>query len=250
MSESYRALCSDFYVNLKLATKMELPRTRETVLDLFERVRKHFPAMSNFRRYRDELALESPQSDAPHRWLAIKSNHARTGTVNPESLAEGYTLHEHMLEAAPFYLNISPLDVDYVELLYGFDILAGGNHDAVVFEALLGGSPLAAMLEVPGATPVECQPLIGVTIGTGSDEIQAAFEVKTRPGGAGKRDHEGGPEPINVYLTLRRFGTVQDLKELPGIFRTLAKKGEEILDNKVVPKLLAPIREAAGLGHG
>ena len=34
MSESYRALCSDFYVNLKLGVKMELPRGRDTVLEL------------------------------------------------------------------------------------------------------------------------------------------------------------------------------------------------------------------------
>jgi len=57
MSESYKALCSDYYVNLKLQLKLELPRNRETVLDLFERVRKQFSSMSSFRRYKDELAL-------------------------------------------------------------------------------------------------------------------------------------------------------------------------------------------------
>ena len=34
MTDSYRALCTDFYVNQKISVKMELPRTRETVLDL------------------------------------------------------------------------------------------------------------------------------------------------------------------------------------------------------------------------
>jgi hypothetical protein len=35
MADSYRALCSDFYVNLKLNLKLDLPRERQTVLDLF-----------------------------------------------------------------------------------------------------------------------------------------------------------------------------------------------------------------------
>src|SRR3982750_3158111 len=82
MSESYRALCTDFYANQKIAVKMELPRTRETVLDLFERVRRQFPGMSSFRRYRDELALESPQSEMPHRWLAVRNTNIRSGVVN------------------------------------------------------------------------------------------------------------------------------------------------------------------------
>ena len=47
MSESYKALCNDFYVNMKLALKLELPKSRETVLDLYERVRKQYPAMGN-----------------------------------------------------------------------------------------------------------------------------------------------------------------------------------------------------------
>ena len=72
MTESFRALCNDFYVNLKLSVRMELPRTRETVLDLFERIRRQFPHMNAFRKYRDELALESPQTEMPHRWAAIR----------------------------------------------------------------------------------------------------------------------------------------------------------------------------------
>ncbi|QOI99491.1 MAG: hypothetical protein HRU70_02935 [Phycisphaeraceae bacterium] len=251
MTESYRALCSDFYVNQKFAMKMDLPKTRESVLDLFERARKQFPAMGSFRRFREELALESPQSDTPHRWLALKGNNVRTGTVNPGTMPEAYALHLFILETAPFFLNISPLDVDFIELLYGFDILAGGNHDAVVFEALFAGSPLATMLEVPGATPIECQPVVGISL-PGRDDVHAHVEVKTHPtpqAGA-RRDDDAGPQPISVYLTLRRFGSIGEVKDLPRIFRDLAVKGEELLESRVVPKLLVPIREAAGLGHG
>ena len=39
MTTSYGALCSDFYINQKFALKMDLPTARETVLDLFDRIR-------------------------------------------------------------------------------------------------------------------------------------------------------------------------------------------------------------------
>jgi hypothetical protein len=248
MSDSFRALCSDFYINQKLAVKMELPRGRDTVLDLFERVRKQFPSMSAFRRYREELALESPQNEGAHRWLAVRSNNVRSGVVNPAEASEGYSLHKHVLEAAPFFLNISPLDVDYLELLYGFDLAAGGNHDAIVYEALLPGSPLAQLADLPGGVPVDCQPLLGMRM-AGREDTEIYFEVKTRAGtNSGFREPDAPAEPISVYLTLRRFGTVTDVKELTQTLQSLSQLGEELVESRVVPTLLVPIRDAIASG--
>jgi len=249
MSESIKALCNDFYVNQKLVLKMELPRTRETVLDFFERLRKTYPAMAAFRRYKDEYALESPQSEMPHRWASLKSNYLRSGTVNPASMDEAYALHKTLLDIAPSYLSISPLDVDHVELLYGFDLMAGGNHDAIVLEALLHGSPLAALIDVPGATPIECQPMVGLTF-TRRGDYEAYFEVKTRPSHSPQvqREPEAG-DPISIYLTLRKFGPVHDLKALPEVFATLAQKGEQLIEQRVIPGLIVPIREAISSGN-
>ena len=182
MSESYRALCTDFYVNQKVAVKMELPRTRETVLDLFERVRRQFPGMSMFRRYRDELALESPQSEMPHRWLAVRNTNIRSGVVNPTSMEEGYSLHRHLLEIAPAYMSISPLDIEYVELLYGFDLAASGNHDAIVLDALIPGSPLSALLDIPGAVPVDAAPLVAWTLGRAAATWRSTSRSRPGPG--------------------------------------------------------------------
>lgn len=254
MSESYRALCSDFYVNLKLGVKMELPRGRDTVLELFERTRKQFPAMGNFKRYRDELALESPQSDAPHRWIAVRANSVRAGSVNPPTMAQAYGLHEFVLDTAPVYLNISPLDIECVELLFGFDLAAAGNHDGIVFETLVGGSPLAKLSEIPGASLTDYQPIVGMTLkggGTGErGDIEAHFEIKTRPSShQAHREGEQGPDPISVYLTLRRFGSVGDLKELPGILRRLAEVGDELAESRVVPHVLVPLRDAIASGN-
>jgi hypothetical protein len=242
MADSYRALCSDFYVNLKLNLKLDLPRERQTVLDLFDRVRRQFPAMNQFRRYRDEVALETEQGQSPNRWAAIRNNNIRAGSVNPETLAEAYNLHQHVLEVAPFFLSISPLDVDFIELLYGFDLQAAGNHDDIVYQALVSGSPLAKLLDIPEARLTDCQPLYGLSVQDGETDVEVNFEVKTRSASRGGREDE----PISVYLTLRRFGPVSDVHQLPQVLSQLARLGEDLADSRVVPRLVVPIREAIG----
>lgn len=93
MPSSYRALCNDFYVNSKLAVRMELPTNREPVLELFERTRRSYPAMNAFRRYKDELALESAPNASPHRWVAIRQSSVRAGVVNPTNSDDMYSIH-------------------------------------------------------------------------------------------------------------------------------------------------------------
>lgn len=241
MSDSYRALCSDFYVNLKLSLKLDLPRERQTVLDMFDRVRRQFPSMSQFRRYREELALEAEPGSSQHRWVAIRNNNIRAGAVNPSSLAEAYTLHKHVLDVAPFFLSISPLDVDYLEVLYGFDMQTERNHDEIVYEALVSNSPLAKLLDIPGSQVVDCQPIFGVQLREQGD-IEVHFEVKTRSAG---RENKGD-EPISIYLTLRKYGPVSEVKELPEVLANLTQQGEDLVDHRLVPNVVVPIRDALG----
>lgn len=247
MSDSFKAVCNDFYVNQKLNVKMELPRGRETVLEFFERIRRQYPGMSQFRKYKDELALESEADEPIHRWLAVRAANIRSGVVNPETLSEGYTLHRHVLEIAPFFLNISPLDIDYLELLYGFDLHAGGNQDAIVFDALYGGSPLARVADLANTMVVDCQPLVGIAVGTRGD-VEVQFEVKTRAAAQPSRETEN-PGPISVYLTLRRFGSPKSLDDLPQQLATLAGHGEDLVQSKVIPNLIVPLREAIASGN-
>jgi hypothetical protein len=259
MASSYRALCSDFYINQKISVKLDLPRSRETILDLFERVRHTFPAMASFKRYKDELALESPTDDEPHRWLAVRSSTIRSGTVNPNTFDDGYAIHKSVLEIAPYFLSISPLDIEYVELLYGFDLAASGNQDELVAEALLEGSPLGELLDLENATTIDFQPLVGMLLSPqgvrpegatrSSDGIEAHIEIKTRSGAAAARGEEGTGDPISVYVTLRRYEPVTNLKAMPGVFRTLADHAEHLIEQRVLPGLIAPLRRAIML-HG
>ncbi len=237
MSAHYGAFCTDHYLNLKLGLKLELSQGRDTVLSLFERVRRQYPGMTEFRKYKDELALESPSQETPHRWVAVRSSSIRSGVVNPGEGCDAFRLHETVLEVSPYYLSISPLDVDFVEVLFGFDLAAGGNHDEIVAHTLLGDSPLAGLFDAGDGLAIDCQPVVGVSLGDG---FEAYFEVKTRAA-AGRRGR--GEEPISVYLTLRKHGPIDELKDLNRVFSTLVARGEALVESQVLPVLVNPIRE-------
>lgn len=243
MSSSYRALCTDFYINQRLNLKMDLPMRRDTVLSLFDRIRREHRCMDKFRRYQNELALESSTRDSTQQWLGIRKTSIRSGSVNPESPEEAYRLHGLVLQNAPYFLDISPLDIDYLELLFGFDLLAAGNHDAIVYEALVAGSPLAHLMDAPGSVPLDCQPIFGIALNEECD-MQAHFEVKTRTSPRQVRSGDFREEPISIYLTVRKYGPVADVNELGEILTLLQRHGKALLENRVIPHLLTPIRNA------
>ena len=45
---TFASLADDYFVNLNLNTEMQLPASRETVLEFFGRVQKSYPRMRNF----------------------------------------------------------------------------------------------------------------------------------------------------------------------------------------------------------
>jgi hypothetical protein len=241
MSSSFGALCTDFYVNQKLSLKMDLPTGRETVLDMFDRIRKELPAMDRFRRYEGELALESPELGSQYSWLALRRTSIRTGWVNPESLEQAYKLHRLILDVGPYFLSISPLDVDFIELVYGFDLIAERNRNEVVFEALLGDSPLASLVDLDREPVLETQPFIGFAINDRCD-LQAYVEVKTRTRTGEVVSGRFEEQPISVYLTVRQSGSLKSVEDFNTAFGTLAGHIERIAEDRVIPHVVVPIR--------
>ncbi len=245
MATSFGALCTDFFVNFKLALKLDLPAERETVLHFFDRIRKSHPDLNRFRRYDGELALESSRREPQYRWLSLRQHSVRAGQVNPESLETAYAFQRLLLEQAPYHLTISPLDVDYLELVYGFELECDGNHDEIVYEALFADSPVGALLafegeDEPRVKVLDVQPTFGLSLGR-NGEVQASFEVKTRPRNRRGSARSYQQDPISLLLTLRRYGPVDDLKELEPRFNELAQLGEALANDRLVPDLLTPI---------
>ena len=240
MATSFGALCTDFYVNLKLSLKMDLPSDRETILHLFDRVRRSVPSMDRLRRYDGELALESSRRDSEYRWLALRQTSIRMGHVNPPSMDAAIKTHAMLLQTAPYHLTISPLDVDCLELLFGFDLECSSDQDEVVYQALYGDSPLSELIKVPGASIMDVQPSFGLSL-SDSGHLQAYFEVKTRTKSRRGHSRRYRSEPLSIYLTLRRYGPIDKVDELPELFSDLAQRADSLAAEILVPNLLAPI---------
>jgi len=244
MATSFGALCTDFYINHKLAVKMDLPGERETILHLFDRIRQDQPAMKRFRRYSDELSLESSRSDGAYQWLALRANSVRSGQVNPDSLEEAYDLHRLILRLAPYNLTISPIDVDYQELLFGFDLEARDNQHEIVYDALLADSPLGNLLDCGSESqPIDVQPIFGVSLNQRCD-LQAFFEVKTLTSTRQVRHRKFRPEPISILLTIRKLGPIDKPDDLIDQFDLMRDHAERLTGDRVVPDLLTPISRA------
>jgi hypothetical protein len=240
MSGSYSSLCTDFYINQKIGLKMDLPAARETVLHLFDRVRREFPRMDQFRRYEGELSLESADDDRAYAWASLRQTSVRSGWVNPDSPEQAYRLHRLILDTAPYFLSISPLDIEHLELVFGFDFEAGRNRDETVFDALLADSPLAALIDRDVESIIDAQPFIGIALDA-DGATQAFVEVKTRARPDELPTSRLDGEPISVYLTVRRVGGLRTLEECGTVFATLAEHAERLADQRVVPHVVAPI---------
>ena len=242
MATSFGALCTDFYINQKLTLKMDLPTERETVLHFFERIRKSIPTMSKFRRYDGELALESSRKkeDPHYSWLSIRKNAVRSGHVNPDTMEQAYKYHQLILHQVPYHLSISPLDIDYIELTFGFDLECGENQDEVLYRALFADTPLGEVMNIQGSRVLDCQPFLSINLND-AGTLQAYFEIKTRQKSRRGSTARYGEEPISLYLTVRKYGPVDDLDHLQGFFPDLAETCSRLAIDKLVPDLLMPI---------
>ena len=94
-------------------------------------------------------------------------------------MEEALELHRFMLQLAPYHLGISPIEIDYLDVLFGFDMGFGGNHDEIIAESLFADSPLTSIAEEESAKPVDFQPTVTVSL---SDDcrLQARIDVVTR----------------------------------------------------------------------
>ncbi|MCE9620357.1 MAG: hypothetical protein K8R92_10705 [Planctomycetes bacterium] len=244
MTDSFHNVCRDFYVNQKLTLKMDLPWGRESVLELFDRLKASMPALQDLRRYEHEISLESAEDEQRnYSWVALRQTSLRSGSVNPADLGEAYRLHRLVLETAPWFLSIRPLDIDHLELVFGFDFEAEGNRDAIIFDALLTESPLGGLIEKGRDEPTDIQPFIGLSLDQ-EEGVQAFVEIKSRTKGLDVTPLRFPSEPISVFLTVRRTAPIARLEDLPAAMAALAGHAERLAEERVIPSVLVPIRNA------
>jgi hypothetical protein len=244
MANPFSAFCEDFYVNMRLGSQMTLPHNRETVLHFFERVQKEFPQMSRFRKSDSgEFNLEEDRSNESYRWMSLENKRLSSGHVNPSSIADALKLHRMLLEQAPYQLGISPVEVDFLDVLFGFDLEFSGNHDEIIAESLFPESPLTCLTDEPGAKCVDFQPTVTVALSEDC-RLQARIDVVTRTNSYQVRTGDYSDDCISVYLILRRYWGDRPRLPMEKLMEQMAEKAEHLCNAHIIPRVLKPISSA------
>ena len=240
----FSAFCDDFYVNMRLGSQLALPNGRDQVLPLFERLGRDFPALNRFRKTdAGEFNIEENRGSHSYRWASVEPKRIASGHVNPGSIEEALKLHTLVLGLAPHYLGISPLEVDYLDVLLGFDLAFHGNHDEVVAEGLYGDSPLTSLAEEAGARAIDFQP--SVTVALSEDcRLQARIDVVTRTNSYQVRTGEYGDDAISVYLVLRRYWGDRPKGLMEKMLPDMAERAESLVHSYILPRVLKPLSSA------
>jgi hypothetical protein len=240
----YAAFCEDFYINMRLGSQLALPHSRETLLHFFERIQKAYPGMTRFRKSEaGEYNLEEDRASQAYRWISMEQKRLSSGHVNPESIADAIKLHGLLLDMAPHHLGISPIEVDYLDVLFGFDLAFGGNHDEIIAESLFPESPLTCLTEEAGARAVDFQPTVTVAL---SDDcrLQARIDIVTRTNSYQVRTGDYSDEVISVYLIIRRYWGDRPKDSMTALFTQMAERADALCTQYIIPRVLRPISSA------
>ena len=225
---------------------MDMPKARESASELFDRIRREVPEFAKIRPFEDELALESEDTDGRYQWVSLRPRSIGSGVVNPVQIEEAYKLHRLILELAPYYLSLTALDIEYIELVFGFDLPARENRNTVVMQSLLANTPLASLADDGIEQLLDVQPRIGFALNESCD-LQAFVEVKTRTSTAETATQLYQNEPISVFLTVRRNGPLHHVDEFITTFGQLAGHIEHIAEHRVIPDVVVPLHQAIGI---
>jgi len=242
--KQYDSFSDDHYISTHLNTEMELPQNRETVLHHFEQMKKTYPTMRNFyTRERGEFVLEEDKENGKYRWATIEPRRVCSGYVNPPSVEEAIKQHLLMLEAVPYSLSISPLDCESLNLTYGFDYTYRGNHNELVAEAIGLQAAFERMTEIQGARIIGNEPSIVFAL---DDDCRThcRLSIETRTTAYHVRTGEFPDEQLSVYLTARRYGSLDGGDTYPSTLKRLSEICRELLDSYVIDNVLRPLQEA------
>jgi len=243
----YASLADDFYVNMNLATEIELPAQRETILQYFERVQKRFPSMRKFYcRDKRDYVLEEDKDQGRYRWAAVEAKRLCSGQVNPSSIDDALEQHRLVLDLAPAFLSVSPLECEALDVLFGFDFAYRGNHNALLAEALGVGPALERLGDAPGARVINYEPSLTIAIEEDC-RIQVRVSTETRTNAFQVRTGEFNEEQLSVYVTARQYGSLDPDTSYVDAMDRLAQLGREVVDSCVVEQILRPLARTISL---
>jgi hypothetical protein len=127
--------------------------------------------------------------------------------------------------------------------MYGFDFTYAGNHDELVAEALGVGSGMDGLFDVSGARVINFEPSITMILDE-SCRLQCRFSIETRTNAYQIRTGDFPEEQISVYFTVRQYWGTGPERSFLDSFRRQKAIGEEILSERIVPRIVRPLAAA------
>ncbi|WP_436715362.1 hypothetical protein U8335_22895 [Roseiconus lacunae] len=243
----YGMYSDDFYINMNLATELDLPQNRESVLHFYEQVRRRFPKMVNFySREKSEFVLEEEKEQGAYQWVSTEPRRLNSGTVNPDSLETALELHRTVLELVPYELSITPLDCESLSVMFGFDFGYRGNHNEILTQVLGVAPALEKLIHQPYGKVLSNEPSIQFSLDEDCrTQCRVSFESRTTAYQV--RTGEFGEDQLSVYLTVRRFDSLGPNEAFDAEFTRLAALGRDLIDEYLVGNVLRPLQEAISL---
>jgi hypothetical protein len=243
----YGMFSDDYYLNMNLATEMDLPQNRESVLHYFEQVRRRYPQMLNFySREKSEFVLEEEKDEGAYRWVSIEPRRLNSGAVNPETLDSAIDQHRSILELVPYELSITPLDCEALSVTMGFDFNYRGNHNEILNQAIGVAPALEKFAALPYGKVLSNEPSIQFSL----DEdcrTQCRISFESRTTAYQVRTGEYSEEQLSVYLTVRRYDSLGPEEAFDKEFVRLASLCRDLVDEYLVSSVLRPLQEAISL---
>jgi len=244
MNADFHSAADDFFVNLNLQTTLELPTSRETILQFYDAVRRQFPIMTSFyRRESGEHVLEADRESGSYPWVELQPRALAAGYFNPPPGETARKFHEWILQRSIYFLGISGLDVECLDVLFGFNLDFRGNRDAIAAQALLAGSPLGVLVNESGLNAIEFEPTTILALDP-QCHLQARLSLETHPSTYQVRTGSYDDEPISIFLTIRRYPDPDKMLDPIQVLARQWQVGTELLAQLVVPHVVRPIASA------
>ncbi len=161
----------------------------------------------------------------------------------PSSFVESVAQHSFVLEQVPYTLSISPLDCESLNAMYGFDFTYSGNHNQLVAEALGLPPALERMVQDQEHRIIGFEPALQCSL---DDDCRTQFRlsIETRTSAYHVRTGEFPEEQLSVYLTVRRFGSLDEGESYVSAFQRLHDQATALLERHVIGNILEPLKQA------
>ena len=200
--------------------------------------------MKNFYSREDgDYVLEEDKTSGSYRWVTLDTKRISSGFMKPESVKVGCEQHLAILDALPHQLSISPLDCETLNLTYGFDYAYSGNQHQLLANALGLGATFDRAQEIPGAQLVSFEPNLQFAL-VPDCRIQCRISFEPRTTAYHVKTNEFPEENLSVFLTLRKYGSIDPDQTFVSTFEDLMRRGQSIVDDYLMENVLVPLQTA------